>query len=65
MTPVRFGFQGGNGCHSTDNLDLSDDEELQQCMDLHALILSSELEVQPMKTADEVINEIEEMMDVS
>lgn len=54
---------GSSGCHSTDNLDLSDDEELQQCMDLHALILSSEWEVQPMTTADEVINEIEEMMD--
>lgn len=46
-------------------LDLSDDEDLQQSLDLHGLIISSQAEVQPIKTADEVISEIEEMMQVS
>lgn len=54
---------GHNGNQSSDNLDLSDDEELKQCMDLHGLILNSECDVQPIKSADEVISEIEEMMD--
>lgn len=48
-----------------ESLDLSDDEDLQQSLDLHGLIISSQTEVQPIKTADEVISEIEEMMQVS
>ena len=46
-------------------LDLSDeDEELEQAFDMHSLIISS-LADEPMFTADEVINEIDSMMEVS
>ena len=46
------------------DLDLSDDEELQQAFDMHSLIISS-LQQDPIFTADEVINEIDMMMEVS
>ncbi|XP_064621335.1 fasciculation and elongation protein zeta-2-like isoform X2 [Lineus longissimus] len=42
-------------------LDLSEDEELTQAFDMHSLIISS-LQQEPMFTAEEVINEIEDMM---
>ena len=45
------------------DLDLSDDEELQQQFDMHSLIISS-LQQEPMFTAEDVINEIEDMMQV-
>ena len=46
-------------------LDLSDDEELQQSMDLHSLIVSCTHEEEPLATVDQVISEIEEMMEVN
>jgi hypothetical protein len=47
------------------DLDLSDDEELQQALDMHSLILSSLHTEDPPFTAEEVINEIEGMMEDS
>lgn len=45
-------------------LDLSDDEELQQSMDLHSLITTCDHEEEPLANVDQVISEIEEMMEV-
>lgn len=47
---------------SSNDLDVSDDEELAQALDLHSLIASqlSPLDVPP-QTADEVIEEIDEI----
>ena len=50
--------------HDPSDLDLSDDEELRESFDMHSLIISS-LQEEPMFTAEEVINEIDSMMDVS
>ena len=44
-------------------LDMSDDDELAQAFDMHSLIISS-LQQEPMFTAEDVINEIEDMMQV-
>lgn len=46
------------------DLDLSDDEELTQAFDIHSLIISN-LQQEPMFTADDVIDEIEGMMEDS
>ncbi|XP_066532828.1 fasciculation and elongation protein zeta-2 isoform X2 [Hoplias malabaricus] len=46
------------------NLDLSDDEELREQMDLHSIIISCVNE-EPLFTAEQVIEEIEEMMQES
>ncbi|XP_074653041.1 fasciculation and elongation protein zeta-2-like isoform X2 [Tubulanus polymorphus] len=43
-------------------LDLSEDEELTQQFDMHSLIISSLHHDTPMVTAEQVINEIEDMM---
>lgn len=43
------------------NLDLSDDEELTRSFDMHSIIISC-LQDEPLATADDVINEIEDMM---
>ncbi|XP_076016295.1 fasciculation and elongation protein zeta-2 isoform X1 [Genypterus blacodes] len=43
------------------SLDLSDDEELREQMDMHSIIVSS-INVEPIFTAEQVIEEIEEMM---
>ncbi|XP_056119092.1 fasciculation and elongation protein zeta-2 isoform X1 [Rhinichthys klamathensis goyatoka] len=43
------------------NLDLSDDEELREQMDMHSIIVSSIIE-EPLLTAEQVIEEIEELM---
>lgn len=46
-------------------LDLSEDEELTQAFDLHSLIVTSETHHDPPpQTADEVIEEIDEIMQV-
>ncbi|XP_028835847.1 fasciculation and elongation protein zeta-2 isoform X2 [Denticeps clupeoides] len=43
------------------NLDLSDDEELREQMDMHSIIVSC-INEEPLLTAEQVIEEIEEMM---
>ncbi|XP_077062024.1 fasciculation and elongation protein zeta-2 isoform X4 [Siphateles boraxobius] len=43
------------------NLDLSDDEDLREQMDMHSIIVSSIIE-EPLLTAEQVIEEIEELM---
>ncbi|XP_041962897.1 LOW QUALITY PROTEIN: fasciculation and elongation protein zeta-2 [Alosa sapidissima] len=43
------------------NLDLSDDEELREQMDMHSIIVSC-IHDEPLFTAEQVIEEIEEMM---
>uniref|UniRef100_A0A8C2ZEL1 Fasciculation and elongation protein zeta 2b n=1 Tax=Cyclopterus lumpus TaxID=8103 RepID=A0A8C2ZEL1_CYCLU len=52
--------------HEMDNqsLDLSDDEELREQMDMHSIIVSS-ISDEPLYTAEQVIEEIEEMMQES
>ncbi|XP_062415718.1 fasciculation and elongation protein zeta-2 isoform X2 [Pungitius pungitius] len=52
--------------HETNNqsLDLSDDEELREQMDMHSIIVSC-ISDEPLFTADQVIEEIEEMMQES
>ena len=48
------------------NLDLSDDEELAQAMDFHSMIINSHHhDPEHIVTADEVISELETMMEVS
>ena len=48
------------------NLDLSDDEELAQAMDFHSMIINSHHhDPEHVVTADEVISELETMMEVS
>uniref|UniRef100_A0A3P8ZJF9 Uncharacterized protein n=1 Tax=Esox lucius TaxID=8010 RepID=A0A3P8ZJF9_ESOLU len=49
--------------HGLDNmpLDMSDDEELREQMDMHSIIVSC-INDEPLFTADQVIEEIEEMM---
>ncbi|XP_014672381.1 PREDICTED: fasciculation and elongation protein zeta-2-like [Priapulus caudatus] len=44
-----------------DNLDMSDDEELAQAFDMHSLIVSSTNQ-EPVVSADDVIDEIDEIM---
>jgi len=44
-------------------LDLSEDEELQQAFDMHSLIVSS-VHQEPLFTAEQVIKEIEDMLEV-
>lgn len=45
------------------NLDVDDDdEEVQQAFDMHSLILSTNVQQEPLFTAEQVISEIEEMM---
>ncbi|XP_031432036.1 fasciculation and elongation protein zeta-2 isoform X2 [Clupea harengus] len=46
------------------NLDLSDDEELREQMDMHSIIVSC-INEEPFFTAEQVIEEIEEMMQES
>ncbi|XP_032399383.1 fasciculation and elongation protein zeta-2 isoform X6 [Etheostoma spectabile] len=46
------------------SLDLSDDEELREQMDMHSIIVSS-INDEPLFTAEQVIEEIEEMMQES
>ncbi|KAM4693301.1 fasciculation and elongation protein zeta-2 isoform 2-T2 [Discoglossus pictus] len=46
------------------NLDLSDDEELREQLDMHSIIVSC-INEEPLFTADQVIEEIEEMMQES
>ncbi|XP_075718894.1 fasciculation and elongation protein zeta-2 isoform X2 [Rhinoderma darwinii] len=46
------------------NLDLSDDEELREQLDMHSIIVSC-LNDEPLFTAEQVIEEIEEMMQES
>ncbi|XP_028294976.1 fasciculation and elongation protein zeta-2-like isoform X2 [Gouania willdenowi] len=46
------------------SLDLSDDEELREQMDMHSIIVSS-IHEEPLFTAEQVIEEIEEMMQES
>ena len=48
---------------SSNIVDLSDDDDLQQALDLHSLIISSQQD-DPVMTVDDVINEIEGMMEV-
>uniref|UniRef100_A0A669CIM0 Fasciculation and elongation protein zeta 2b n=1 Tax=Oreochromis niloticus TaxID=8128 RepID=A0A669CIM0_ORENI len=52
--------------HELDNqsLDLSDDEELREQMDMHSIIVSC-INDEPLFTAEQVIEEIEEMMQES
>ncbi|KAL6095695.1 fez2 [Pungitius sinensis] len=52
--------------HETNNqsLDLSDDEELREQMDMHSIIVSC-ISDEPLFTAEQVIEEIEEMMQES
>jgi len=46
-------------------IDLSDDEDLQQAMDLHRIIVNSADDLDdPVISADQAISEIEEMMQV-
>jgi len=45
-------------------LDLSEDEELQQAFDMHSLIVSN-VHQEPLFTAEQVIKEIEDMLEVS
>ncbi|XP_072297537.1 fasciculation and elongation protein zeta-2 isoform X2 [Eucyclogobius newberryi] len=46
------------------SLDLSDDEDLREQMDMHSIIVPS-ISVEPLFTAEQVIEEIEEMMQES
>ncbi|XP_056284494.1 fasciculation and elongation protein zeta-2-like isoform X5 [Pseudoliparis swirei] len=46
------------------SLDLSDDEELREQMDMHSIIVSS-ISDEPLYTAEQVIEELEEMMQES
>jgi len=46
------------------DLDLSEDEELQQAFDMHSLIVSN-VHQEPLFTAEQVIKEIEDMLEVS
>ncbi|XP_075452570.1 fasciculation and elongation protein zeta-2 isoform X2 [Ascaphus truei] len=46
------------------NLDLSDDEELREQLDMHSIIVSC-INEEPLYTAEQVIEEIEEMMQES
>ena len=48
----------------TVDLDLSEDEELQQAFDMHSLIVSN-VHQEPLFTAEQVIKEIEDMLEVS
>lgn len=45
------------------DLDLSEDEELQQAFDMHSLIVSNVYQ-EPLFTAEQVIKEIEDMLEV-
>lgn len=63
-----FSFQDDdttNENNGVNELDLSDDEELAQALDLHSLIASSLSPPDPPpQTADQVIEEIDEIMQV-
>jgi hypothetical protein len=48
---------------TTYDLDLSEDEDLQQALDMHSLIVSSVHPEVPMFTAEDVIREIEDMLE--
>jgi len=48
----------------TTDLDLSEDEELQQAFDMHSLIVSN-VHQEPLFTAEQVIKEIEDMLEVN
>uniref|UniRef100_A0A8D0C1V8 Fasciculation and elongation protein zeta 2 n=1 Tax=Salvator merianae TaxID=96440 RepID=A0A8D0C1V8_SALMN len=52
------------GVNDNLNLDLSDDEELREQLDMHSIIVSC-LNEEPLFTAEQVIEEIEEMMQES
>lgn len=52
------------GIHDNINLDLSDDEELREQLDMHSIIVSC-INEEPLFTAEQVIEEIEEMMQES
>ncbi|RLV98668.1 hypothetical protein DV515_00010539 [Chloebia gouldiae] len=52
------------GVNDNLNLDLSDDEELREQLDMHSIIVSC-INEEPLFTAEQVIEEIEEMMQES
>ncbi|XP_042320530.1 fasciculation and elongation protein zeta-2 isoform X2 [Sceloporus undulatus] len=52
------------GVNENLNLDLSDDEELREQLDMHSIIVSC-INEEPLFTAEQVIEEIEEMMQES
>ncbi|KAJ1152940.1 hypothetical protein NDU88_005713 [Pleurodeles waltl] len=52
------------GVNNNLNLDLSDDEELREQLDMHSIIVSC-INDEPLFTAEQVIEEIEEMMQES
>ncbi|KAM9154474.1 fasciculation and elongation protein zeta-2 [Pangshura tecta] len=52
------------GLNENVNLDLSDDEELREQLDMHSIIVSC-ISDEPLFTAEQVIEEIEEMMQES
>ncbi|NXL68478.1 FEZ2 protein, partial [Chordeiles acutipennis] len=52
------------GVNDNLNLDLSDDEELREQLDMHSIIVSC-INDEPLFTAEQVIEEIEEMMQES
>ncbi|XP_044311729.1 fasciculation and elongation protein zeta-2 isoform X2 [Varanus komodoensis] len=52
------------GVNDNLNLDLSDDEELREQLDMHSIIVSC-ISEEPLFTAEQVIEEIEEMMQES
>ncbi|XP_032628282.1 fasciculation and elongation protein zeta-2 isoform X2 [Chelonoidis abingdonii] len=52
------------GLNENFNLDLSDDEELREQLDMHSIIVSC-ISDEPLFTAEQVIEEIEEMMQES
>ncbi|XP_028580077.2 fasciculation and elongation protein zeta-2 isoform X3 [Podarcis muralis] len=52
------------GVNDNMNLDLSDDEELREQLDMHSIIVSC-INEEPLFTAEQVIEEIEEMMQES
>uniref|UniRef100_A0ACB8GAE6 Fasciculation and elongation protein zeta-2 n=1 Tax=Sphaerodactylus townsendi TaxID=933632 RepID=A0ACB8GAE6_9SAUR len=52
------------GINDNLNLDLSDDEELREQLDMHSIIVSC-INEEPLFTAEQVIEEIEEMMQES
>nr|XP_020658486.1 fasciculation and elongation protein zeta-2 isoform X3 [Pogona vitticeps] len=52
------------GVNDNLNLDLSDDEELREQLDMHSIIVSC-INEEPLLTAEQVIEEIEEMMQES
>ncbi|KFV57781.1 Fasciculation and elongation protein zeta-2, partial [Tyto alba] len=61
LPTLNLSEKGGN---DNLNLDLSDDEELREQLDMHSIIVSC-INDEPLFTAEQVIEEIEEMMQES